>query len=77
MKAPDHACPLIEINSTWSESELKFVCKCGYAGHVSELLAIRDDRTLWCPKCRLDEFVWGEKKKPKTKVDNQQSFINP
>ena len=75
MKAPDHARSLIEINPTWEKSELRFVCECGYHGHVGELLVIRDDKILWCPKCKMNTTEWGEKKQ-EAKTDNQMSFIN-
>jgi DNA-directed RNA polymerase subunit RPC12/RpoP len=53
MPAPSHAQTLLSINSTWRESKLKYICThCSHQGHVSELLTVDEERTLWCPKCR-------------------------
>jgi len=58
VNAPNHALPLIEVNKTWIESELTFKCECGYQGHVSELLCLKEGQGLWCPKCRSDKIEW-------------------
>ena len=51
MPAPSHAKTLLSVNKTWKESKLKYKCRCGHWRHVSELLCVEEERTLWCPKC--------------------------
>ena len=49
--APPYARTLLSKNGTWKESKLYYKCICGHWGHVSELLCVKEERVLWCPKC--------------------------
>jgi len=58
MSALDTAIPLAEENPNWKEVNLEFKCGCGYRGHVSELLCVEDNDTMWCPVCLTAGWVW-------------------
>ena len=61
MPAPDHAKTLLSVNNTWQESKLKYKCtNCGHRGHVSELLCVEEEKTLWCPECLTANTEWEE-----------------
>jgi rubrerythrin len=61
MPAPDYAEALLKVNSTWRESKLFFKCsQCKHRGHVSELLCVDDEKTLWCPICKTANMKWED-----------------
>jgi len=61
MPAPDYAITLLELNENWKYSQLKYICTaCGHKGHVSELLCVDEERTLWCAECKTANTKWEE-----------------
>jgi hypothetical protein len=64
MSAPKDAKPLgaggwrNEDDSLMTEEEVRadpafrVVCRCGWKGHMADLLAVDEEDTLWCPQCR-------------------------
>ena len=61
MPAPLHAISLLELNENWKHSELRYICtSCKHKGHVSELLCVDEERTLWCGNCETANIEWEE-----------------
>ena len=60
--APPYARTLLSKNGTWKESKLYYKCICGHWGHVSELLCVKEERVLWCPKCLKATTKWMDGK---------------
>jgi len=63
--APEEALPLKEDSPGWAEldSGIWFSCACGRIGHISELLFVNEETTMWCPMCREDDWNWTNQRK--------------
>lgn len=59
--APENARPLKEDSPGWADLKAGawFKCACGRIGHISELLFVNSETTMWCPQCRQDNWSWA------------------
>ena len=60
LSAPKNARPLKEDSPGWANLKkgIWFKCDCGRVGHISDLLCVNDETTMWCPKCKQDHWNW-------------------
>jgi hypothetical protein len=61
MSAPANARPLKEDAPGWADLKAGawFKCACGRIGHISELLFVNNETTMWCPQCEKDDWNWA------------------
>jgi len=66
--APKHALPLSESKPEWSKLKagIWFKCSCGRIGHISHLLFVDEETTMWCPNCGTDNWSWTKNGSIKT-----------
>jgi hypothetical protein len=60
--APASARSLREDSPGWANLKAGawFRCDCGRIGHISELLYVDNETTLWCPQCKEDDWNWAQ-----------------
>lgn len=50
--APSRAKSLKDYGNEPDDDEPEVACQCGFHGILNDLLAIEEDETLWCPRCK-------------------------